>query len=219
MESQPRCLTRVCEHSLFYPEEKIPTRRTIHKTGLFSAVLSTFIIQTYNQLLPDPADTTNALLAELILLQFNTSTAISRTVTPIANQSQSATFQVRGVNGLWFAALVCSLSSALISMLAKHWLMAYMPSASGSLRNRARIRQSRFMQLQAWHVPTIINTLPLLLHVALLFFFAGLVLLLWRTDLGITLSTLCIMAIVYFFYVTSLVLPLCVNYLRNSLSQ
>ena len=153
-----------------------------------------------------------------MLLQFNASTAIRQSVTPIANQSQSVTFQARGVNGLWFAALVCSLSSALISMLAKHWLMGYMPGASGSLRDRARTRQSRFMHLQAWHVPTIINTLPLLLHVALLFFFAGLVLLLWQIDLGITLSTLCIVAVVYFFYATSLVLPLCVNYLQNSLT-
>lgn len=80
------------------------------------------------------------------------------------------------------------------------------------------MRQSRFMHLQAWHVPTIINALPLLLHAALLFFFAGLVLLLWDTDLGITLSTLCIVAVVYFFYATSLVLPLYVNYLRNSLT-
>ena len=153
-----------------------------------------------------------------MLLQFNTSTAISQSVTLVANQTRTTAFQARGVNGLWFAALVCSLSSALISMLARHWLMAYMPSASGSLRNRARMRQSRLMHLQAWHVPTIINTLPLLLHAALLLFFAGLVLLLWQIDLGITLSTLCIVAFVYFFYATSLVLPLCVNYLRNSLA-
>lgn len=166
-------------------------------------------MQTYSQLLvADPADTTNALLAELMLLQFNTSTAISRSVLPIAYNSPSPTSQAHWVNGLWFAALVCSLSSALISMLAKQWLIAYTPSVSGTLRSRARMRQSRFMHLEAWHVPTIVNALPLLLHVALLLFFAGLIVLLWSTDLGITLATLCIVAFAYLFYAASIMLPL-----------
>ncbi|KAJ8094518.1 hypothetical protein PM082_010952 [Marasmius tenuissimus] len=42
-------------------------------TGLFSAVLTTFIIQSYQNMAPDPVDTTNALLSQLILLQFNDS--------------------------------------------------------------------------------------------------------------------------------------------------
>lgn len=166
-------------------------------------------MQSYSQfLIPNPADTTNILLAELILLQFNTSTTVSRSVSAVAYPSISETGQAHWVNGLWFAALVCSLSSALVSMLAKQWLVAYLPSTSGPLRSRARARQSRFMQLEAWHVPTIINALPMLLHVALLLFFAGLIVLLWSSDLGITLSTLCIVAFAYCFYVASIVLPM-----------
>jgi hypothetical protein len=64
------------------------------------------------------------------------------------------------------------------------------------------------MHLEAWRVPGIINALPLLLHVALLLFFAGLVVLLWAVDLGITLATWTIVVFAYIFYFTSIVIPL-----------
>ncbi|KAJ7495978.1 hypothetical protein B0H11DRAFT_2001413 [Mycena galericulata] len=172
-------------------------------TGLFSAVLTTFIIQSYELMLPDSTDTTNALLAQLISLQFN-----GTTPTSISNRPQSTTGQIHWVNGLWFSALACSLSTALISMLAKQWLQAYIPNVSGSPRHRARQRQARFMHLEAWHVPGIINALPLLLHVALLLFFAGLVLLLWSLDLAITIANFLIIALAYLFYLASIFLPL-----------
>lgn len=131
----------------------------------------------------------------------------------MANRSPAS--QAHWVNGLWFAALACSLSSALISMLAKQWLQAYMPNISGSLPTRARMRQSRLIQLETWHVPTIINALPLLLHAALLLFFAGLVVLLWSTDLGITLAMMGIVAFAYLFYMASIYLTLFVIWFFN----
>lgn len=112
------------------------------------------------------------------------------------------------VNGLWFAALSCSLSTALISMLAKQWLQAYTPNVSGSPRQRARHRQSRYMELVAWHVLALINALPLLLHVALLLFFAGIVVLMWSVDIAITLATFIIVAFAYGVYLASIWLPI-----------
>ena len=112
------------------------------------------------------------------------------------------------VNGLWFAALACSLSTALISMLAKQWLQAYIPHTSGSPRQRARQRQGRYMQLDSWHVLATINALPLLLHAALLLFFAGILVLLWSLDLAITIATWIIVASAYTFYFASIWLPI-----------
>ncbi|KAF7315424.1 hypothetical protein MIND_00057200 [Mycena indigotica] len=172
-------------------------------TGLFSAVLTTFIIQSYQLMVPDAGDTTNALLLELIALQTNNLTLASSVSIP-----QTTPRQIHVVNGVWFSALACSLSTALISMLAKQWLQSYLPNMSGSPRHRARQRQERFMHLQAWHVPEIINALPLLLHVALLLFFAGLLVLLWSADLAITLSTWVIVALAYIFYIASIAIPL-----------
>ncbi|KAL0059409.1 hypothetical protein AAF712_013850 [Marasmius tenuissimus] len=176
------------------------------QTGLFSAVLTTFIIQSYQNMAPDPVDTTNALLSQLILLQFNDSSAASHAL-EILNQS-APTREIHWVNGLWFAALACSLSTALITMLAKQWLQAYTPVVSGSPRSRARSRHARYIQLEVWRVPPIINALPLMLHIALLLFFAGLIVLLWSEDLGITIATWVVVTVSYLFYFISICLPL-----------
>lgn len=152
-------------------------------------------------MVPSAADTTNALLSEILALQFGRS---APTLPPVTGTGQ----QIYWVNGLWFAALSCSLSTALISMLAKQWLQAYLPNISGTARHRARQRQSKYMHLEAWHVPAVIDALPFLLHVALLLFFAGLILLLWSASLGITLATWIIVSFAYIFYFTSIWLPL-----------
>jgi hypothetical protein len=97
-------------------------------------------------------------------------------------------------------------------MLAKQWIQAK-PNVSGSPRYRARQRQRRYTQLQDWHVFIVINALPLLLHVALLLFFAGIIVLLWSEDIAIMVATFSIVALAYIFYVgsmwVSLVYPEC----------
>ncbi|KAJ6587180.1 hypothetical protein DFH09DRAFT_1142834 [Mycena vulgaris] len=168
-------------------------------TGLFSAVLTTFIIQSYALMLPNPLDTTNALLAQLVSQKFDA---------PVMSTGSQPAHHIHWVNGLWFSALACSLSTALIAMLTKQWLEAYLPNVSGSPRHRARQRQSRFMYLEAWHVPGIITALPLLLHLALLLFFAGLILLLWTADIAVTLATWVIVTFAHILYCASIALPL-----------
>ncbi|KAG6820300.1 hypothetical protein H0H93_002564 [Arthromyces matolae] len=153
-------------------------------------------------MIPNTSDTTNILLERLIALQSNPNEAV------VASPGRSPTsFQLTSVNGLWFAALACSLATALISMLAKQWLQAYVADISGSPLQRARQRQSRYTELVSWHVPALINALPLLLHVALLLFFAGIIVLLWSVNLATTLATLVITVFAYFFYLTSVLLP------------
>ena len=154
---------------------------------------------------PGVGSTTNALLTQLIAIQAH-SAGIQ--FTPAAVKPPASLNQMRWVNGLWFAALSCSLSTALISMLAKQWLQAYTSNISGSPHDRARQRQSRYIQLQIWNVLPIINALPLLLHVALLLFFAGLIVLLWSADLPITIATCIIVTLAYTFYCASIWLPL-----------
>ncbi|KAF8800261.1 hypothetical protein BYT27DRAFT_7175607 [Phlegmacium glaucopus] len=118
-------------------------------TGLFSAVLTTFIIQSYQQMGPNPSDTTNALLAQLIVLQAASLNSANNSIniqSPAKSLAPSPG-EIRWVNGLWFAALACSLSTALVSMLAKQWLQVT-SDISGSPKSLARQRQRRYMQLQ-----------------------------------------------------------------------
>jgi Family of unknown function (DUF6535) len=160
---------------------------------------------SYQLLIPGVADTTNALLAQLIAIQAHSA---GMQLTPAAIAPLTSLSQMQWVNGLWFAALSCSLSTGLISMLAKQWLQAYTSNISGSSHHRARQRQSRYIQLQMWHVLPLINALPLLLHVALLLFFAGLIVLLWSVDLPIVIATWIIVGLAYTFYCASIWLPM-----------
>ena len=165
-------------------------------------------------MLPNPADTTNALLTQLIA-EIRSSSVLNITGGEIISTTMGSTptsRQIRWVNGLWFAALSCSLSAALVSMLAKQWIQPK-PNVSGSPRYRARQRQCWYAQLKDWHVFVVINGLPLLLHMALLLFFAGIIVLLWSGDIAIMAATFTIVALAYVFYVgsmwMSLVYPEC----------
>ncbi|KIK00226.1 hypothetical protein K443DRAFT_679316 [Laccaria amethystina LaAM-08-1] len=163
-------------------------------------------------MLPSSVDTTNVLLAQLIALQDNnTRTSPSTLLSSLPQIASPTVREIHWVNGLWFAALACSLSAALVSMLAKQWLV---PPAyeSGSHRYRARQRQARYTQLEVWHVFALINGLPLLLHAALLLFFAGLIVLLWSGDTSIMATTFVIVALAYTFYFGSMWLSLLYPY-------
>lgn len=152
-------------------------------------------------MVPDASDMTNVLLEKLISLQTNSESVVTR-----APGKSPSSGQLTWVNGFWFAALACSLSTALVSMLAKQWLQAYNANNSGSPLQRVRRRQSRYMELVSWHVPALISVLPLFLHIALLLFFAGIIVLLWSVNLTMTLATLLIVTIAYTFYLASVFL-------------
>ncbi|KAE9408811.1 hypothetical protein BT96DRAFT_807402, partial [Gymnopus androsaceus JB14] len=119
--------------------------------GLFSSVLSTFVVQTAQSLSQDPG-------------QLSTSgTAFSPSILDL------------WVNGLWFTSLTIALSVALFAVLAKQWLRQHLSIVTGSPRERALIRQFRFDGLEKWHVQALIGMLPILLHLSLMLFLAGLV--------------------------------------------
>ncbi|KAJ6535704.1 hypothetical protein B0H19DRAFT_903209, partial [Mycena capillaripes] len=88
-------------------------------TGLFSASLTSFIVESYKTLIPDPGDSTVQLLSQ-----------ISQQLAAAANGS---TFQVQApthftppatsvvCNALWFISLGLSLTCALIATLLEQW--------------------------------------------------------------------------------------------------
>lgn len=78
------------------------------------------------------------------------------------------------VNGLWFAALICSLATGSFGMLVKQWLHEYLASNSMSPRRRLLERHFRQPGLDKWKVFEIAASLPILLHVSLGLFFLGL---------------------------------------------
>ncbi|KAK0227461.1 hypothetical protein EDD85DRAFT_776853, partial [Armillaria nabsnona] len=141
--------------------------------GLFSAVLTTFVVQTSQSMQPDYNQASAILLLEILKATASNGSQISIPSSPTDFFSVSRSDE--WVNSLWFTSLTLSLITALVAVLVKQWLHQYVAIVSDSSpRDRARIRHLRYAGLQTWQVPMIIGMLPVLLHASLALFFAGL---------------------------------------------
>ncbi|KDQ19567.1 hypothetical protein BOTBODRAFT_28145 [Botryobasidium botryosum FD-172 SS1] len=84
--------------------------------ALFSAIVTAFLIESYQGLSENPADTTNALLWQILINQ-----GLGNSQLP--NRVQSTSFKppsdVVVVNCLWFASLIISLGATVATVLAK----------------------------------------------------------------------------------------------------
>lgn len=112
------------------------------------------------------------------------------------------------VNGLWFTSLALSLTTALMAVLTKQWIHQYMSVPSGTPRDRSRIRQFRYMSLQRWQVPVIIGLLPVLMHIALGVFFAGLIVYLYSLNTAMSGVVTGIASTAFIVYFLTNLLPL-----------
>lgn len=108
---------------------------------------------------------------------------------------------------LWFSSLVFSLVSASLAILVKQWLQEYSAAISSQPRERTRIRQYRFDGLVRWRVNRIIMLLPLLLQIALILFFAGLLVLLWSLNIVVAGIVTVLIAIWIAFWLFTIVVP------------
>ncbi|KAF9030733.1 hypothetical protein BDZ89DRAFT_949358, partial [Hymenopellis radicata] len=150
--------------------------------ALFSAVVTTFVVQTCQSLRVDYAQMTASLILRLIDVQVAIAQGTPANELP-QNSDPSASFMAQSfdlwINGLWFTSLVLSLTTTLIAVLTKQWINEYMILPSGTPRDRSRVRHFRFIGLERWHVPLIIGLLPALMHVSLGVFLAGLIIFVW----------------------------------------
>ncbi|KAH8823651.1 hypothetical protein DL96DRAFT_1468532, partial [Flagelloscypha sp. PMI_526] len=145
--------------------------------SLFSAVITTFVVQTAQALPTDQAVITNHLLVDIAtLLRANGNITVLATIPPSNFGPDTSTFKTTDIwiNGLFFASLSLALATALLSVLAKQWLQAYTTVISGPAKEIALIRHLRFRGLEKWKMHEIIGALPLILHASLALFFAGL---------------------------------------------
>uniref|UniRef100_A0A0W0F4C5 DUF6535 domain-containing protein n=1 Tax=Moniliophthora roreri TaxID=221103 RepID=A0A0W0F4C5_MONRR len=131
-------------------------RRTVLVfAGLFSAVVTAFLIESYQWLSEDPADTTVALLIQLSA-QLNAPQSIPAERPPFEADS----FSIH-INCLWFLSLILSLTTP---------------------GEELTLRQLRRESFEKWGVSSFLSALPILLEVALLLFFVGVLDLLWNRN-------------------------------------
>ncbi|KAH9071518.1 hypothetical protein EDB83DRAFT_253679 [Lactarius deliciosus] len=179
-------------------------------TGLFSATVATFIIESYKQLSHDSGDTTNALLTQISQQLANTSN-----VTPFAGvgAQNSLPFKPTAsavrVNVMWFLSLVLSLTCALSATLMQQWARRYQELARrrGAPHKRARMRAYIFDGIKGFRMTRAIEAMPMLLHLSVFLFFAGLIDFLIPINTTVAYFTLGWIALFALAYVILTILP------------
>lgn len=172
------------------------------EAGLFSAVNTAFIIETYKLLRPDQTDLTNQLLYAILQNQPASSVTLDANFSPAA-------YAVR-VNALFFTSLMTSLLAALTAMLVKQWVGNYDRGLRkiSSRQIRARTRQYRYDGVVRWHMADVVALVPMILHVSLFLFFVGVIDFLFAVNQIIAIvSAACVLA-GFSLYLFANILPL-----------
>ncbi|KAF8258497.1 hypothetical protein EI94DRAFT_1621798, partial [Lactarius quietus] len=152
--------------------------------GLFSAALTSFLIDSVNNLRVDPAQQmvyyqqqNVALLAQISeqISSIVPQVIIPSTLPPPYPAFSPNPSDVR-VNVYWFMSLVFSLFAALLATLVQQWVRDYMHvfQRYGNPLKGARIRQYLYEGVERWHMPRVARSVPGLVHISLLLFFLGL---------------------------------------------
>ncbi|KAF5328263.1 hypothetical protein D9619_013378 [Psilocybe cf. subviscida] len=157
--------------------------------GLFSAVVTAFIVESYQTLQPNPNDEIISLLAH-IADQMNISNGCSfLNATFTASQELAPPRSNIRVNVFWFISLVLSLTVALIGIITLQWLREHQRYETGvDPAQMFAIFNARSDGLKRWYVPQIFTGLPLLLQAALILFFIGLVEFLFAIQIEVAIS-------------------------------
>lgn len=194
------------------------SKATLFQAGLFSAVLTTFNVQSYLLLQPSAPDPSIA-----VLQQISSQLASFSIHPPFVNSTQPSSSSTRGakanttpsvpgwavwLNTLWFSGLILSLTSASIGIMVKQWLNEYNSGVSETSRPASRVRQYRLNNLQAWHVEDVIGTIPILLQLALALFLAGLLILLWTLHYTVAAVASTLVGLLAVFTLVTTLLPL-----------
>ncbi|RXW12773.1 hypothetical protein EST38_g13081 [Candolleomyces aberdarensis] len=180
--------------------EDPPTSKEKVKAGLFSAVVTAFLVESQKSLRTDPI--------EAILLLMLTKIGEAQ-----ASQISSGVFSppedvsVR-INTLWFLSLVLSLVTVLIGTVSLQWLREHQrPYADLEPQIAFSLHQMQMESLDKWWVPHIFTMLPLLLQAALILFLIGLNELLFNLNRTVAIWVAIAIGLALFFLGATTVLP------------
>ncbi|THU88925.1 hypothetical protein K435DRAFT_678972 [Dendrothele bispora CBS 962.96] len=174
--------------------------------GLFSASSTAFLIESYHWLQNDPGDLTVALLHQITLQLANT------TGSPPSNISLQGLFSESSaavrINTVWFLSLLLSLSTVSLGILCKQWLREHRrDTPTSSPKETLELRQIRSESFERWEIPIILAAMPLILQLALVLFFAGIIDLLWNLNYAVAGFCTAVVAASVFVLVWTTVVP------------
>ncbi|OCH87101.1 hypothetical protein OBBRIDRAFT_760220 [Obba rivulosa] len=153
--------------------------------GLFSGVLTAFIVEFYDSLTPSSSPTTEDVLYQIsvYLASLGAGNITGPTPNPVSPGSTRTEPASIWINSLWFSSLALSLSTASIGIVVQQWLNHFISPTSSNPQRSAHLHCLRYDKgLISWSVPAIMSALPILIQVALGLFLSGLVILLWSLN-------------------------------------
>lgn len=124
-----------------------------------------------------------------ILLSLNNSAVIGDLPPPPSAWSGPAQDIVLATN-LLYASLVITLLAAFIAMLGKQWLNRYLRDVGGSISERCGDRQRKRNGIKKWPFEMFIESLPVMLQVALLLLAVGLTRYMWAINVSVACTLL-----------------------------
>ncbi|KAI0089545.1 hypothetical protein BDY19DRAFT_109444 [Irpex rosettiformis] len=196
------------EEKVRYCKEDIDTLLVF--AGLFSAVLTAFLIDSYQNLRGNASAQDPSALRQLSRQETHYESILHNRAsnsTAILDSFQPSSVDIR-VNVLWFASLLFSLIAASLGILVKQWLREYMVVQNPSPQARLRLRHLRYPELAKWKVFEIAAALPLLLQLSLALFFVGLCYFTASVHSSIGYTTLPLVICWAFCFVAGAVFPL-----------
>ena len=182
------------------------------QAGLFSAALTSFVVDSKQNLQANPTDKMVYYLEQhsTILSQISQQIAsiapqvsIPSTPPPPFPAFSPSLSDIR-INAFWFMALTFSLSAALLAILVQQWVRDYMHvfQRYSDPQKSSRMRQYLYEGSEGWYLPVVAEAVPGLLHVSLFLFFVGLADSTLNINTAIGLSTtipIGICGLLYFF--------------------
>ena len=114
-----------------------------HKAGLFSAVLTAFLVGSYQGLQQQPGDITNQILVH-ISHQLSNTGSLNSTLPPFIIPSFTPSHSSIRVNTLWTLSLITSLFTASLGIFMKQWPHQFVAQNSIDPMERVKIRIFRF---------------------------------------------------------------------------
>ena len=170
-----------------------------YQAGLFSAVSSAFVIAVQSKLEPDSGGRSEAYL-RAIFLSLNRSTAPDEDPTTPPAWSGPPT-EIVATSNLLCASLLMSLVAAFIAMLGKQWLNRYLRHTGGSMAERCGDRQRKFDGLEKWPFRLFVESLPVMLQLALLLLTCGLSRYMWSVNTSVACVVISFTVLGILFYV------------------
>jgi len=154
-----------------------PATDRLLQTGLFSATVAAFVIEGYKQLSVDSGDRTVALLSQMSqqLVAISNGVALSPP-SPLETLPPNLSAATR-INVMWLLSMAISITCALLATLIQQWVRRYMELSylHEMPHERVRVRTYLFSGMEYFRMRRAVETIPMLLHISVFLFFAGLV--------------------------------------------